>query len=66
MAPIVVGLLSTVLLKLTRYKEDLTPEQKQVLMDLIKFKNHYQISAEVRHELVNSGCRGEVKDVEMV
>ncbi|RKO89934.1 Bystin [Blyttiomyces helicus] len=47
------------------YKEDMTPEQKEILLELIRYKVHESISAEVRRELANSGCRGEMQDVEM-
>jgi essential nuclear protein 1 len=33
-----------------RYKEDLTPEQKDALMDLIKHQVHFQITPEIRRE----------------
>jgi essential nuclear protein 1 len=45
----------------------MTPDQKDALLELIKHKHHYQISPDVRFELQNSVCRGEVKeDVEML
>ncbi|KAJ3306746.1 snoRNA-binding rRNA-processing protein [Kappamyces sp. JEL0829] len=44
-----------------RYKEDMTPDQKDALVDLIKVKQHHVISAEIRRELVNSVCRGDMK-----
>ncbi|XP_032073339.1 bystin [Thamnophis elegans] len=40
-----------------RYKEDLSSEQKEALLELLKFHNHSQISPEIRRELVNSKCR---------
>lgn len=43
-----------------RYKSDITPEQKDSLMDLIKFKNHEEISTEIRRELVSATPRGEI------
>ena len=43
-----------------RYKSDITPEQKDSLMDLIKFKNHKDISSEIRRELVSATPRGEM------
>ncbi|KAG5460918.1 MAG: Bystin-domain-containing protein, partial [Olpidium bornovanus] len=46
-----------------RYKEDMTPEQKDALLDLLKHKTHEAISPEVRRELVNSTCRGEITGV---
>ncbi|KAF7253189.1 Bystin [Varanus komodoensis] len=45
-----------------RYKEDLSSEQKEALLELLKFHSHPQISPEIRRELVNSKCR----DVESV
>ncbi|KNE56030.1 hypothetical protein AMAG_01874 [Allomyces macrogynus ATCC 38327] len=54
-----------------RYKIDITTEQKDALLDLIKFKGHYAITPEIRRELANSTPRGGVSalasmDVEMV
>ncbi|XP_070601495.1 bystin [Erythrolamprus reginae] len=40
-----------------RYKEDLSSEQKEALLELLKCHNHSQISPEIRRELVNSKCR---------
>ncbi|XP_053101267.1 bystin isoform X1 [Hemicordylus capensis] len=40
-----------------RYKEDLSSEQKEALLELLKFHSHSQISPEIRRELVNSKCR---------
>ncbi|XP_038235399.1 bystin [Dermochelys coriacea] len=40
-----------------RYKEDLSSEQKEALLELLKFHCHPQISAEIRRELVNSKSR---------
>ncbi|KAI9145125.1 Bystin-domain-containing protein [Paraphysoderma sedebokerense] len=48
-----------------RYKQDLTPEQKEALLDLLKYKNHEGITPEVRREIVNSSCRGEVTNMEV-
>ncbi|KAJ3057086.1 hypothetical protein HK097_000550 [Rhizophlyctis rosea] len=48
-----------------RYKEDMTPEQKEVLLDLIKHKTHESITPEIRRELQNSGSRDEMKEMEM-
>ncbi|XP_042321683.1 bystin [Sceloporus undulatus] len=45
-----------------RYKEDLSLEQKEALLELLKFHSHTQISPEIRRELVNSKCR----DVEVM
>ncbi|KAG9298253.1 hypothetical protein G9A89_002741 [Geosiphon pyriformis] len=49
-----------------RYKQDLTPEQKDSLLELLKFKNHKLITPEIRREFVNAVARGEiVYDTEM-
>uniref|UniRef100_A0A8C9FMY9 Bystin like n=1 Tax=Pavo cristatus TaxID=9049 RepID=A0A8C9FMY9_PAVCR len=40
-----------------RYKEDLSSEQKEALLELLKFHSHPQISAEIRRELANSKMR---------
>ncbi|KAJ3299402.1 hypothetical protein HK104_009004 [Borealophlyctis nickersoniae] len=48
-----------------RYKEDMTPEQKETLLDLLKYKIHPAITPEIRRELQNSGSRAEVQDVAM-
>ncbi|NXV08096.1 BYST protein, partial [Cettia cetti] len=40
-----------------RYKEDLSSEQKEALLELLKFHSHPQISPEIRRELMNSGTR---------
>ncbi|KAF9206086.1 snoRNA-binding rRNA-processing protein [Podila verticillata] len=43
-----------------RYKSDITPDQKQALLDLLRFKSHEGISPEIRRELMNSVARGEM------
>ncbi|KAJ1931982.1 snoRNA-binding rRNA-processing protein, partial [Linderina macrospora] len=54
-----------------RYKADLTPEQKDALLSVLKTQYHEGISEEIRRELINSVCRGEMlvapegMDVEM-
>ncbi|XP_071434863.1 bystin [Pithys albifrons albifrons] len=40
-----------------RYKEDLSSEQKEALLELLKFHSHPQISLEIRRELMNSKTR---------
>ncbi|XP_055675536.1 bystin [Falco peregrinus] len=45
-----------------RYKEDLSSEQKEALLELLKFHSHPQISLEIRRELMNSKTR----DVEVL
>lgn len=49
-----------------RYKEDMSPDQKQAIMDVIKFHTHFTITAEVRRELLNSKCRGQDDDTQMM
>ncbi|KAF8974715.1 cell adhesion protein byn-1 [Flammula alnicola] len=41
-----------------RYASDLTPDQKDALLDVIRATPHPQISSEIRRELVNSVVRG--------
>ncbi|KAG1753159.1 Bystin-domain-containing protein [Suillus lakei] len=53
-----------------RYSPDLTPDQKDALLDVIRVNPHLQIGLEVRRELVNSVARGEprpdaAQDVDM-
>lgn len=43
---------------LRRYASDLTPDQKDALLDVIRATPHPKISAEIRRELVNSVERG--------
>ncbi|KAK3087531.1 hypothetical protein FSP39_007140 [Pinctada imbricata] len=40
-----------------RYKEDISSEQKEALMELLRAHSHEQITPEVRRELMNSKCR---------
>lgn len=42
----------------SRYASDLTPDQKDALLDVIRATPHPQISPEIRRELVNSVVRG--------
>jgi len=42
-----------------RYKEDIASEQKEALLELCKKHQHYQITGEVRRELMNSKSRDE-------
>ena len=44
---------------LFRYSSDLTPDQKDALLDVVKVNPHPQISSEIRRELVSSTVRGE-------
>ncbi|CAL4085151.1 unnamed protein product, partial [Meganyctiphanes norvegica] len=45
-----------------RYKEDLSPDQKEEILETIKFHGHFQITTEVRRELANSKCRDEAAE----
>ncbi|ORX68064.1 Bystin-domain-containing protein [Basidiobolus meristosporus CBS 931.73] len=49
-----------------RYKSDLTPEQKDALLDVLRHKTHHSITAEIRREISNSTCRGEIREVDMM
>lgn len=52
-----------------RYKADLTAEQKEALLDVLRVKVHAQITPEIRREIVHSVARGEeipMQDVEML
>lgn len=40
-----------------RYKEDISVEQKEALVELIRNKSHHEITPEVRREILNSKCR---------
>ncbi|KAJ7087239.1 Bystin-domain-containing protein [Mycena belliarum] len=51
-----------------RYASDLTPDQKDALLDVVRATPHPQIGPEIRRELVNSVVRGAPRtdgDVEM-
>ena len=45
-----------------RYKQDLTPDQKSALLDLLRVQKHPGISPEVRRELLTATARGEMLD----
>jgi essential nuclear protein 1 len=47
------------LINIYRYAADLTPDQKDALLDVVRANPHPQIGPEVRRELVNSVARGE-------
>ena len=52
-----------------RYKEDMTLEQKEALLDLVKSRHrHHMITPEIRRELAGSKTRGQgpVADQEML
>ena len=40
-----------------RYKEDISLEQKESLLELIRHQNHKEITSEIRREIVHSKCR---------
>ena len=42
-----------------RYKQDLTVEQKDALLETLRVKIHPQITPEIRREIVSSVARGE-------
>ena len=44
-----------------RYKEDMSSEQKEALVELLRAHTHHQITAEVRRELIHSRCRGDAE-----
>jgi essential nuclear protein 1 len=52
-----------------RYASDMTPDQKDALLDVVRTQFHHQIGPEIRRELANSVTRGEPRpqddDVEM-
>lgn len=43
----------------SRYKADLTPEQKDALLEVLRYQTHHQITPEIRRELQHSVTRGE-------
>ncbi|CAO1620847.1 unnamed protein product [Parajaminaea phylloscopi] len=45
-----------------RYKQDLTPDQKTALLDLLRVQKHDGIGPEVRRELSTGKARGEMLD----
>ncbi|KAJ3084646.1 hypothetical protein HK100_009269 [Physocladia obscura] len=49
-----------------RYKGELVPEQKEALLELIRVRSHPLITPEIRREIVESKCRGEVLDIDMM
>lgn len=40
-----------------RYKEDISFDQKEALLELLRLKPHHEISGEARREIVHSKCR---------
>lgn len=43
----------------SRYKQDLTIEQKSALLETLRVKVHPQITPEIRREIIHSVARGE-------
>jgi Bystin len=43
-----------------RYKQDLTPDQKTALLDLLRVQKHEGIGPEIRRELTTGEARGEM------
>ena len=44
-----------------RYKQDMVPEQKDILLDVVKHKFHPEITPEIRREIVHSAPRDEIQ-----
>uniref|UniRef100_A0A1I7ZJ75 Bystin n=1 Tax=Steinernema glaseri TaxID=37863 RepID=A0A1I7ZJ75_9BILA len=42
-----------------RYKSDISSEQRDAILELVKIHNHYQITPEIRRELQNASSRNE-------
>lgn len=40
-----------------RYKSDISSEQKEALLELLKKHVHQEITSEIRRELMNAKCR---------
>lgn len=47
-----------------RYGADLTPDQKDALLDVIRARPHPTMSAEIRREIIGSVMRGEPRPEE--
>ncbi|PWN42318.1 Bystin [Ceraceosorus guamensis] len=45
-----------------RYKQDLTPDQKAALLDLLRVQKHDSIGPDIRRELTTGHARGEMLD----
>ncbi|KTW27059.1 hypothetical protein T552_02551 [Pneumocystis carinii B80] len=58
--PLVVIEHQSLLAFVQRYKNDLTQDQKDILLDVIKAKGHEKIGPEVRRELINSINRSDI------
>ncbi|KAI8332613.1 Bystin-domain-containing protein [Chlamydoabsidia padenii] len=49
-----------------RYKQDMVPEQKEILLGVVKNKYHPGIGPEIRREIVHSTARDELMEVDDV
>lgn len=49
-----------------RYRDEITEDQREALLDLLLAKGHKDIGPEVRRELLAGRGRGVVKDVDVV
>lgn len=58
--PLVVIEHQSLLAFVQRYKNDLTQDQKDILLDVIKAKGHEKIGPEIRRELINSINRSDI------
>jgi len=47
-----------------RYGSDLTPDQKDALLDVIRARPHVTLSQEIRREIINSVERGAAREGE--
>ncbi|KAI8143904.1 Bystin-domain-containing protein [Fennellomyces sp. T-0311] len=45
-----------------RYKQDMVPEQKDIILDVVKHKFHPEITPEIRREIVHSAPRDEIQN----
>ena len=43
----------------------MTPEQKDALLDVLKAKIHPGITPDIRRELQNSNCRGDIMEMSL-
>ncbi|KAI9496436.1 Bystin-domain-containing protein [Zychaea mexicana] len=44
-----------------RYKQDMIPEQKEIILDVVKHKFHAEITPEIRREIVHSAPRDDIQ-----
>ncbi|XP_014215235.1 bystin [Copidosoma floridanum] len=48
-----------------RYKSDISTEQRQALLHLLKYQSHHTLTSEIRRELQHAECRDEEMDAPM-